>query len=146
MSCAVFGMVVRGWTRAQKSCADRHRDATELLGWVTRRPVEKLWRHMPCRQNSSRALASHPGVFSRSLRDVTALRDLCRASDQTLQPSTLNPCNSQDTSGIQLSCRAVTRGCTLTQTPRLASFHSALKTICVPPLRQAIPFCSIRFP
>lgn len=72
MSCAVFGMVVRGWTRAQKSCADRHRDATELLGWVTRRPVEKLWRHMPCRQNSSRALASHPGVFSRSLRDVTA--------------------------------------------------------------------------
>lgn len=51
---------------------------------------------MPSRQSSSRALASHPGVFPRSLMDVTALRDLCRAFDwrvQPFMPLTLNPCN-----------------------------------------------------
>lgn len=148
MSCAEFGMVARGWTRAQKSCADRHRDATELLGWVTWRPVVKLWRHMPSRQNSSRALASHPGVFFRSLRGVTASEGslqslwLNSATIHTIHPQliqALRTCLGYN------SCRAVTGGWTLTQTPCLAAFHSALKTICVPPVRQAIPFCSVRF-
>lgn len=91
-------MGVRVSMRAQKSSACwQAQGCAELLGWVWWRLVGRLGRRRVIRAGCQQSLPSHPVVFSRTFMADAALRGLCRAFDQTMQPfilSTPNPCNS----------------------------------------------------